>query len=265
MGTFTGSLRAIGDVKSVPATLELEEGRLSIASGSVEIGTWPLSDIQLEPIPTGYRMAAEGDQILIELKDIDSFSEALSSGQRRKFKIPSFKRNGSSTKTASPAVQSEPETPQTPVATLETPAPVQAPAEPRREPTVALPPPVESDSSKKTRKPGPDGLKEKGLAFVDGTMAKASKKLGPYLPEWMFTRIMFGVAFVALILMIVLPGLVSTFMLIAGALIVVFGAVVYSDPMLASRWLPGRTQPPHVLLFGVVILMLGVLLGVIAR
>jgi hypothetical protein len=76
---------------------------------------------------------------------------------------------------------------------------------------------------------------------------------------------MFGVAFIALILMIVLPGLVSAFMLIAGALIVVFGAVAYSDPMLASRWLPGRTTPPHVLLFGVVILMLGVLLGVIAR
>jgi hypothetical protein len=80
-----------------------------------------------------------------------------------------------------------------------------------------------------------------------------------------FTRIMFGVAFVALILMIVFPTLVSSFMLIAGALIVVFGAVVYSDPMLASRWLPGRTTPPHVLMFGVAILMLGVLLGVVAN
>jgi hypothetical protein len=64
--------------------------------------------------------------------------------------------------------------------------------------------------------------------------------------------------------MIIVPVLVSTFLLISGGLIIVFGAIVYSDPMLASRWLPGRTTPPHVLLFGVIILMLGVLLGVVA-
>jgi hypothetical protein len=133
---------------------------------------------------------------------------------------------------------------------------------------VALPPAPEQETSSRKAKPEKNGngsLTSRGLAFVDGTMHKASKRFGPYLPEWMFTRVMFGVAFIALILMIVLPGLVSAFMLIAGALIVVFGAVAYSDPMLASRWLPGRTTPPHVLLFGVVILMLGVLLGVIAR
>jgi hypothetical protein len=46
---------------------------------------------------------------------------------------------------------------------------------------------------------------------------------------------------------------------------VLFGAIVYSDPMLASRWLPGRTTAQHGLLFGVAILMMGVLLGVFAR
>lgn len=261
MGTFSASLRAIGDVKSVPATVELDEGRLSIASGSVEIGTWSLDDIHLEPIPTGYRLAAEGDQILIELKDIDSFSEALNSGKRRKLKMPALKRTQA--KTTATSADREPPAPAAPVTTVQA---VTRP-EPRPERVVALPPAdTSTDSKSKKKKDEPSGgLKEKGLAFVDGTMAKASKRLGPYLPEWMFTRIMFGVVFIALLLMIILPGLVSTFMLIAGALVVVFGAVVYSDPMLASRWLPGRTQPPHVLLFGVVILMLGVLLGVIAR
>ena len=260
MGTFTASLRAIGDVKSVPATLELEEGRLSIASGSVEIGTWLLDDIHLEPIPTGYRLAAEGDQILIEMKDVDSFTEALSSGKRRKLKIPSLKK--AEAKVASPDPNPEPSPPPVPVTTVESAPPRM---EPRPERVVALPPASDTQTSPKPKKATSGGIKEKGLALVDGTMARASKRFGPYLPEWVFTRIMFAVAFIALVLMIILPGLVSTFMLIAGALIVVFGAVVYSDPMLASRWLPGRTQPPHVLLFGVVILMLGVLLGVIAR
>ena len=94
---------------------------------------------------------------------------------------------------------------------------------------------------------------------------EANKRFGPYLPEWMFTRAMFAIAFGALILLIVLPGLVSTFLLIAGALLIVFGAITYSDPMLASRWLPGRTTPTHALLFGVAVLMMGVLLGVLAK
>lgn len=248
MGTFTASLRAIGDVKSLAATIELDDGRLSIVAGSTEIGSWPLSDIHLEPIPTGYRLAAEGEQILIELRDLDAFNEALNSGRKRRFrKTGKTGRQASAPKTDS-VVSATP-----PVATHTAPSQV----DDRAGRAVALPP----------REPQPaktSGFTEKGLAFVDGTLAKANKRFGPYLPEWMFTRVMFAVAFIALILMIVLPGLVSTFLLIAGGLIVVFGAVVYSDPMLASRWLPGRTTPPHVLLFGVAILMLGVLLGVIA-
>lgn len=258
MGTFTASLRAIGDVQALPATVVLEDGQLSIAAGTTEIGSWPLSEVHLEPIPTGYRMAAEGEQIIIELKDIDSFTEALQAGRKRKFRIPTLKRQ-----------PEEPETTQSAVETG-TPAPrATAPSqEERRSRSVALPPATEEAKPEKARKAkdrNASGWTEKGIAFVDGTLNTAQKRFGPYLPEWVFTRIMFGVAFGALLLMIVLPGLVSIFMLVAGAVIIVFGAVIYSDPMLASRWLPGRTQPPHVLLFGVAILMLGVMLGVVAK
>lgn len=255
MGTFTASLRAIGDVAALPATVRLDEGRLSIAAGDTEIGSWPLSEIHLEPIPTGYRMAAEGEQILIELKDVDSFTEALKEVSKRRFRIPSL-RKAKSEETDEPSWESDAPAPS---------APAQQ-ARPQRQ--VALPPAPEQSQSNKVKKakdPGTSGWTEKGLAFVDGTLNTAQKRFGPYLPEWVFTRIMFGIAFIALILMIVLPGLVSAFMLVAGALIVVLGAVVYSDPMLASRWLPGRTQPPHVLIFGVAILMMGVLLGIIAN
>lgn len=258
MGTFTASLRAIGDAQALPATVKLEEGRLSIAAGETEIGTWPLTEIDLEPIPTGYRLGAEGEQILIELKDIDSFSEALKEVSKRKFRIPTLRR----VKSEEPDTASRED-----VATP--PAPVVAtPAEQRPQRQVALPPAPEEAKPKSAKKPkdrNASGWTEKGLAFVDGTLNTAQKRFGPYLPEWVFTRIMFGVASIALVLMVALPGLVSAFMLVSGALIVVFGAVIYSDPMLTSRWLPGRTQPPHVLLFGVAILMLGVLLGVIAN
>lgn len=252
MGTFTASLRAIGEVNALPATIKLEEGELSIAAGKTEIGTWPLSEIHLEPIPTGYRMAAEGEQILIELNDIDSFNEALKEVSKRRFRIPAMRKQ---------AKAEEPEAPRPePEATTAPPAPT-----PRPERNVAMPPPPDDPPATKTKREKPGGGNGGVLALVDGTLSKAQKRFGAYLPEWVFTRIIFAVTVAALVLMIVFPSLVSSLLLISGALVVVFGAVVYSDTMLASRWLPGRTTPPHVLLFGVAILMLGVLLGIIAN
>lgn len=246
MGTFSASLRAIGDVKSLPAVVELSDGQLRIAAGDTEIGTWSLDEIHLEEIPTGYRMAAEGEQILIELKDPVAFAAELSNGSRKRARLGRKKQ---------PMPQPEP----SPVSAVrQEPAPSPAPARVEGQPSsVTLPP-------REEKAPRPSGLKERGLSFVDTTLAKANKKLGPYLPDWVFTRAMFGIAFGALLLMILFPGLVSAFLLVAGALMVVFGAIVYSDQMLASRWLPGRTTPQHALLFGVAILMMGVLLGVVA-
>lgn len=243
MGTFTASLRSIGDVKSLPATVELNEGRIIIAAGSTEIGSWALADVHLEEIPTGYRMAAEGEQILIELRDPTAFATELTNQHKKK---NPFGRRKTDAATRAPDAQPPP--PQTRTSTDTD----------NRSKTVSLPP-------RQSSEPRSSGWTEKGLALVDGTLAKANKKLGPYLPDWMFTRAMFLIAFGALVLMVVLPGLVSTFLLIAGAVMVLFGAIVYSDPMLASRWLPGRTTPQHVLLFGVAILMMGVLLGVVAN
>jgi hypothetical protein len=52
---------------------------------------------------------------------------------------------------------------------------------------------------------------------------------------------------------------------IAGALIIMFGAIVYTDSVLASRFLPGRSTPQQALILGISVLLFGVLLGAIAR
>ena len=238
MGTFSASLRAIGDVKALPATVEISDGRLTIAAGSTEIGSWPLAEVYLEEIPTGYRMAAEGEQIIIELKDLDGFNVALKgSGKRRRRHVKKAKKSR-----------------RVPTLVEDVPAPSPDPR-----------PASSSQADTRGAAEKSSGWTSKGLAFVDGTLERANKRFGPYLPDWVFTRAMFAIAFGALVLAVALPGLVSTFLLITGVLMVMFGAIVYSDPMLASRWLPGRTTPQHVLLFGVAILMMGVLLGVVAR
>lgn len=259
MGTFSASLRAIGDIKPLPATVELSDGRLSIIAGEIEIGSWPLSEVHLEEIPTGYRLAAEGEQILIELKELDSFTAELGKGKKRRLSARGRKQSKAANPTPAPETAKVEERPARSSVTL--PPREEAPQKkPRREKTRKEKPSREKSSREKT-----SGWTAKGLAFLDGTLERANKRFGAYLPEWIFTRAMFLIAFGALTLMVLAPGAVSVFLLIAGALMIVFGAIVYTDPMLASRWLPGRTTPQHALLFGVAILMMGVLLGVLAK
>ena len=252
MGTFAASLRALGDVQGIPATVELEDGVLSIAAGETSIGEWEIDDLRFESIPNGYRIAAEGDQILLELKDLDGFNEQLNAKRSR------FKRKKKGVKEKARELDVDVSAPDEPVAPK---SPIRVEPRPVSEPKTAT-----ADRAEKPAKPASDstGFGAKVLNFVDNTLEKASDRLGPYLPEWLFTRFMFGIVFGAVIVALVLPGYVSVFLLLAGALIIVFGAVIYSDPMLASRWLPGRTTPSHVLMFGMAILLLGVLLGVIA-
>ena len=197
MGRFDASLKTLGDRVGLPATVVLEDDRLSIAAGEEEIGAWSLNEIHLEPTPTGYRMAAEGEQILIEMPNAEAFESELTKKSRGSVKI-----------------------------TL----------------------------------PGKEAI----LKPVDKSIAAAEKRFGALLPEWAFTRMMFGVVAGSLLLMLLLPGLVSVFLLVTGVVMIMAGAIVYTDPMLASKWLPGRMSPVHVLLFGVIVLLLGVLLGVIA-
>ncbi|HUG32336.1 MAG TPA: hypothetical protein VMM14_05530 [Acidimicrobiia bacterium] len=263
MGTFSASLRAIGDVKALPATVEILEGNLKIAAGSTEIGSWPLDEIQLEEIPTGYRMLAEGDQILLELKDVAAFSAALANVAKRK-KLGRVRKIAQRPKKAAPAdpsaVTEKPlETPISAAPTLEVahPRPIPAPAA-RREPS-------ETTTSPSKKKFADTGIGHRALDAVDTLLIGAKKRFGAYLPDFMFSRAMFGITLAALIALIVFPGVFSPVLLIAGVLLVMFGAVVYGDSMLAARFLPGRATPQQALLLGLGVLLLGVVLGAIAK
>lgn len=196
MSSFSASLKTLGDRQGLPATVVLENDRLSIAAGDESIGDWSLDEIRLEPTPTGYRMAAEGEQLLIEMPDAEAFeSELTKKGRGIKISLPD---------------------------------------------------------------------KDTLLKPVDKGLEAAEERWGALLPEWLFTRMMVGAVLGTILVTVFFPGLVSAFLLISGVLMVMFGAVVYTDSMLASKWLPGRMSPMHVLLFGVVILMLGVFVGALA-
>ncbi len=236
MGSYSASLRAVGDSSTVPAIVHLENGQLSIAAGSHEIGSWSLADIELEPLPNGYRMAAEGDQIIIELHELNEFREALANGRfKRRLKVRGKEKSTISASTASEI------TTETPRAVTRTDSP-----KPKSEP-------------KKDPKSSDGGLLTRGMDYLDHGLSQAHKRFGPYLPDWMFSRAMVVILLIVLVVMIMFPAL----LLIIGGLTIALGAVAYSDPIIASRWLPGRTQPPQVLIAGVAFLLLGVLIGIV--
>lgn len=252
MGSFTASLRSIGDVRALPATVELSDGRISIVAGSTEIGSWPLDEIMLEETPTGYRLAAEGDQILIELKDVESFASELAQRNKKKRFLGKEKADTARAR----AVKTPPPTH---VGPQPTPEPISTPTAVAASPSETAKPPRQ----KRQKATSETGKKDIGL--LDRVLAMTQKRFGPYLPDWMFSRAMLFIAIAGLVAIFLLPGPFSVLLLITGGLLVLFGAVVYSDTVLASKWLPGRATPIQALLVGLSVVLAGVLLGMLAR
>lgn len=254
MGTFSASLRTVGDANTLAARIELTDGRLSIVAGNTEIGSWPLSEVHLEEIPTGYRMAVEGELLLLEFNDVTSFSGELAKAASKKRRVIGRKKEPSASEEVETEVE-EQDPPETPDPVVVPSQPVDTEEEPAQVATKA-PPATETD------RPGAIG---KILDSVDGLLIKAHKKYGAYLPDWIFSRGVLVICVALTALAVVFPGTASTIGLIAGGLLVLFGAVVYTDSVLASRWLPGRATPQQALLTGLTIFLVGILLGVIAR
>lgn len=250
MGTFNASLRTIGDRRGVAAVVTLAERQISIHVGDEELGSWTLDEVGLEETDNSvYRLEVDGDRVLIDFEDAASFRELLSSASRMRNRV---KVRGVKAKAAKAVEVKEKKSPKPERAVKEK-------KSPKSERAV---------KEKKPRQPRPaQEVKSETGGFgarVDRVLAAAERRWGPLLPSWLFTR---GTPLVLLILLvatIAVPGVVSMVLLVAGLLTVLFGAVVYTDNMLASKVLPGRMTPMHVLLFGVTILMLGVLVGVIA-
>lgn len=241
MGKFNASLRTLGDSRGVPATVTVVEERISIEAGDQEIGSWNIDEVVLEPTGESvYRLEADGDRILIDFEDAGTFRDLLDSRSRMRSRIklrgnrpkkptepkPAKAKSGPEPKTKEPKTK-----PKRSVAVTEAPAPV---------------------SSKKT------------AGRLDAVLTAAEERWGGLLPSWVFTRGTLTGLLILVAAAFVVPNIVSLVLLIAGLLTVMFGAVVYTDTMLATRWLPGRMTPMHVLLFGVLVVLLGVLLGVIA-
>ena len=263
MATFKASLRTAGARSGLATTVRLEKGRLSIKAGEEPIGDWDLSEVTLEKIATGFRMDVEGEQVLLDMTE----SEALALDLRHTSSTRSQRRKKPAKKTQpkQPRSQRQPSKEKK-----------RRPKEPRSQRK-----PVKEKQSR-PKKPRSWRLSRRAkrsvhivrrflpkpgklLIHVDSNLERAEKRWGALLPRWIFTRLMLAIALGALVAALVRPALVSTILLVSGLVLVILGGAAYADTMLAAKWLPGRTTPVHVLLFGMAVLLLGVLLGLVAR
>ena len=271
MGSFNASLKTIGDTRGIPATVELQDGRLSIKAGDSQIGDWLLDDIDLEPTPTGYRLAAEGDQVLLDMSDNEQFAEELSSLSDNDSK----KRRGLfSRKEKKPESAVEVEEIQTPIkpkkkpsargAVSRIPASPMGAASSAKAPRIKEPAPAveKADTAEKNEAaPAPSA---RLVAVLDRTIDATEKRWGPLLPNWVFNRIVFVLGFVLMVLAFVFRGTTSLVLLVTGVLALMVGGATYTDDVMASKLLPGRATPTHLMLAGVGLLAVGIGFGLIA-
>ena len=233
MGPFSASLRVPGDTGSLAATLLVEDGRLRITAGDQPIGDWSFGEIELQATGLGFRMIAEGEQLLIDVDDVARFEQAVAEASKPPKKFKRFrreKRPRHSRTAKSPKVRKTS----------------------RREERAGAAPTVEEAR---------EGGTSRFLDWVDAVIAKAERKFGSLMPRWVFNRIT-PMAFLALVgVSIGFPGVAANIFLLGGLVLSAFGAALFLDSHLAVRLLPGRSTPKHVLLLGLLILLIGVLMA----
>jgi hypothetical protein len=246
MGQFSASLKVPGDASSLPATVDIDDGRLRVASGDHEIGNWALDDIDLTPGPEGVHVSAEGEELILQFSESAAFEAAAGINGKQSvvslpkpFKLPTLSRSPKPSSANGTATRPE-----------GAPAPVVAPAAPIASSTKA-----KQGTPKEPKQPG---------AF-DRALGKAEEMFGRVLPSWVFTRGGSLVVVAALVVAILVPALVSTLLLVAGLILLVLGGVTMLDVVLAARLLKAKVTPTQVLIAGGVLVVIGILFGMLAR
>jgi hypothetical protein len=248
MGQFSASLKVPGDTSSLPATVDIDDGRLRVASGDHEIGNWALVDIDLTPGPEGVHVSAEGEELILQFSESAAFEEAAGLNAKKPivslpkpFKLPSLSKTPKHASTAKSTTRPE----------------GSAPKARADKPAKLAPSAIEQNAvreSKPAKQPG----------SLDRVLERAEKTVGGRLPSWVFTRGGALVVLSALAVAIIFPALVSTLLLIAGLLLLVLGGVTMLDVVLAARLLKAKVTPTQTLVGGGILVLIGVLFGMLA-
>jgi len=227
VGKFTASLRLPGDSNALAATVQLQAGRLQVASGDHVIGDWEVAAIEISRIPEGIRVAAEGEVLLLDIDDRAAFEEEAGSLDEKP------KRTSRPRKSAKAEAARAPKSESAGTATA-------------TKPVVEKPPKVREESR------------------IDLFLEWAAGRFGSSLPDWVFTRGGAIGLLAIVVLCVIFAEVVSTLLLIAGVIALLTGGITMLDSVIARRILRHRVTPIQVVIGGGSVFVAGLLVGVVA-
>jgi hypothetical protein len=232
MAKFKATLRLPGDNQALPATVHIDDGRMQVASGEHVIGDWDIKTIEISRIPEGFRVAAEGEVLLLDIEDRASFEEeaaALTGKTKSSTRPKKTSRHRATTSPKSKPAHSS----------------------------------VATKTSTKHVKEAE--AKVKGESALDRYLAKANERFGSALPDWVFSRRGL-LAVVGLIAVCIVFGeLVSNLLLIAGVIGLLTGGITMLDTVIARRVLRHKVTPIQVVIGSGTVFVTGLLVGVVAQ
>ena len=78
MPVFVGSLRLATDPESrVRADIEVDDDRLVVRAGGDELGNWELANLTFDPLPGGFRINADGEELILTTGDNSKFADIV--------------------------------------------------------------------------------------------------------------------------------------------------------------------------------------------
>lgn len=77
MVDFAGVLRTSAERDSVGVVIDLTDERLRLRSGDSDIADWSLADIRVSAQADGFHIRAEGEEVILDLRQDAEFAVAL--------------------------------------------------------------------------------------------------------------------------------------------------------------------------------------------
>ena len=100
MAVFFGEMQTRSDTKRMKAVVTVDRGNIRLASGTTELGEWPLSRVRLEEYTdVSVLMAVEDEELILFLDDKQKFAGEVGKylkkpgEERRRPTHPAFRRN----------------------------------------------------------------------------------------------------------------------------------------------------------------------------
>ncbi len=84
MRSYRGSLKIEATADVIDAVFVVNDERLEVNSGDDRLGSWPLTDLELDDTGTEIYLVLDGEDVVVNVIEHDSFIAAISPPTRRK-------------------------------------------------------------------------------------------------------------------------------------------------------------------------------------